>query len=115
MHIIDEIKAGVQLEIRPSSKGLEYLEAVVLKKDLPQLTSILTNCFLKAAKEPGKKAKFSPRIQEIVESFGGLRLEQSFYCKEDGDTVLYAALWPWQSDPERITLKVGTFSKKETQ
>jgi hypothetical protein len=38
---------------------------------------------------------------------GSLRLEQSFYYKEEKNRVVYAALWPWGSNPNKVTLKSG--------
>ena len=34
MTLIEEIKSKLKLEVRSNSKGTEYLEAVVTKKDL---------------------------------------------------------------------------------
>jgi hypothetical protein len=38
---------------------------------------------------------------------GGLRKGQSFFYRLEGHQVIYAALWPWESDPTKITLKSG--------
>jgi len=39
---------------------------------------------------------------------GGLRIKQSFFFKQEDDhKVVFAALWPWESNPEKITLKAG--------
>lgn len=108
MKMIDEIKADVRMEVRPDSKGKEYLEAVVDKDDIEPLLIILTKHVGPAAKEPGKNAKFPTEIQELVDALGGIRIEQSFFYKRDGRKVVYAALWPWQSNPNKITLKSGT-------
>jgi hypothetical protein len=107
MNLIEEIKETLRMEIRPNSQGLEYLEAVVNKKDLELLYSLLKKHLGPAAKPPGKEANLSKEIQKTADSLGGLRIEQSFFYKQDGDKVMYAAIWPWQSDPDKITLKVG--------
>jgi hypothetical protein len=107
MSLIEEIKKGVTLEIRTTSQDPEYLEAVLEKKDLLSLQSILTKHLGQAAKEAGKKAELTGKIQTLVASLGGLRLGQSFYCRQEGNYVVYAALWPWESNPEKITLKAG--------
>jgi hypothetical protein len=41
MNMIEEIKETLRMEIRPNSQGLEYLEAVLHKKDLELLNSLL--------------------------------------------------------------------------
>ena len=106
-NVIEEIKETLTLEIRPNSMGLEYLEAVVNKKDLELLNSLLKKYLGPAAKEPGERADLPKEIQKIVDSLGGLRSEQSFFYRLDGSKVKYAAIWPWQSIPDKITLKSG--------
>ena len=108
MNMIEEIRASLRVEVRPNSKGTEYLEAVIDKNDIESLLMILTKHFGPAAKGPGKNAKFPTEIQEFVDGLGGVRIEQSFFYKRDGSRVVYAALWPWQSNPKKITLKSGT-------
>ena len=56
MNMIEEIKETLWIEIRPNSKGLEYLEGVIYKKDLELLNSLLKKYLGPAAKEPGKEA-----------------------------------------------------------
>ena len=107
MNMIEEIKDTLTMEIRPNSKGLEYLEAVINKKDLELLNSLLKKYLGPAAKESGKEANLPEEIQKIVNSLGGLRNEQSFFYRQDGNKVMYAAIWPWQSTPDKITLKSG--------
>ena len=107
MNMIEEIEKRVKMEIRPSSKGNEYLEAVVDATELASLQSLLNNYLGPAAKEPGKEAKLPKEIQQFVDAMGGLRIDQSFYYKKEGAKAVFAALWPWASNPNRITLKVG--------
>jgi hypothetical protein len=105
MELIEEVKKLVKLEIRMDSK--EYLEVVVPRKDLERLQLILNRHLGPAAKEAGKKATFPKNVQNLVDSLGGLRIEQSFYYRETGTQLIFAALWPWESNPEKITLKAG--------
>ena len=107
MDMIDEIKKTFTMQIRPNSFGSEYLEAVTRKDDLESLKSILIKYLGPAAKGQGKGANFSVEIQNLVDSMGGLRIEQSFFYRQEDNKVVYAALWPWESNPEKITLKAG--------
>jgi len=102
------------MEIRPTSRETEYLEAVITLEDLEGLHSLLKKHLGPATKESGKEASFPKKIQELVDSLGGLRIEQSFFHKQDGKQVIYAALWPWRSDPNRITLKSGVIKMIST-
>lgn len=107
MNLIEAIKETVQMEIRPNSDGVKYLEAVIDRKDLEVLHTLLRKHLGPPAKEPGKEAKFPEEIQRLVDSLGGLQIEQSFFYRKDGNQLIYTALWPWRSNPDKITLKCG--------
>ena len=108
MDMIEEIKERLRMEIRPNSQGFEYLEAVVRKSDLELLRSLLREHLGPPAKEAGTEANLPTEIEGLVDSMGGLRIEQSFfYRKGDDNRILFASLWPWESNPEKITLKAG--------
>jgi len=107
MNLIEEVKETIRMEIRLNSQGLEYLEAVVDRTELELLQTILTKHLGLAAKKPGENTKLPKEIQRLVDGLGGLRIEQSFFYKEEGTQVIYAALWPWESNPSKITLKSG--------
>ena len=110
MKLVDEIKTALELEVRVSSGTHDYFEAVVMTKDLPKLTDILEKGLGQPLKPSGRDVRFTKEMQKIVDLIGGLRREQSFYAKNEREAeYLYAALWPWQSNPARITLKVGIF------
>jgi hypothetical protein len=111
MNMIEELRSRVRMEVRPGSVESEYLEAVVAAEDLDLLIALLRDHAGPAAKEPGKRGAVPSEVQGLVDSLGGLRKEQSFYYrKTDGNTVVYAALWPWESNPAKITLKAGVVS-----
>ncbi|MBS3920089.1 MAG: hypothetical protein KG012_14550 [Deltaproteobacteria bacterium] len=107
MNLIEEIKETLNMEVRPNSQGAEYLEAVINQKDLESLLSLLKKDLGPAAKESGKEANLPEDIQKMVDILGGLRKEQTFFYRQDGNKVIYAALWPWESNPDKITLKCG--------
>jgi hypothetical protein len=71
------------------------------------LHSLLSKHLGPAAKESGKEANLPKEIEELVDALGGLRNEQSFFYRQDGQQVIYAVIWPWQSNSNKITLKAG--------
>ena len=95
------------MEIRPNSDGSKYLEAVLQTKDLELLYSLLKKHLGPAAKESGKESNLPKEIKGLVDSLGGLRNDQSFFYRLEAHQVLYAAIWPWESNPNKITLKAG--------
>ena len=107
MNLAEEMKKTLEMEIRLTSKGGKYLEAVITLQELDVLNSLLKEHLGPPTKVSGKEVYFPKKIQDLVDSLGGLRIEQSFFYKQDGTQVIYAAIWPWQSDPNRITLKSG--------
>jgi len=107
MNLVEKIEKTLKMEIRLTSEEGKYLEAVITLQDLDVLNSLLREHLGPATKVSGKEVYFPIKIQELVDSLGGLRIEQSFFYKQDGTQVIYAAIWPWQSDPNRITVKSG--------
>jgi len=107
MNLVEEMEKTLKMEIRLTTEGGKYLEAVVTLRDLDMLNDLLREHLGPATKVSGKEAYLPAKIQELVDSLGGLRIEQSFFYKQEGEQVVYAAIWPWQSDPNRVTLKSG--------
>jgi len=107
MNMIEELKGTLGMEIRSNSQELDYLEAVLQTEDLELLHSLLSKHLGPAAKESGKEANLPKEIEGLVDALGGLRKDQSFFYRQEGHHVLYAAIWPWQSNPNKITLKTG--------
>lgn len=107
MDMIKELKGNLKMEMRSDSEGKEYLEAVLEEKEVKRLYSLLRKHLGPAAKECGAEANLPEEIQELVDSLGGLRKEQSFFFKQEAHQITYAAIWPWQSNPNKITLKSG--------
>jgi len=105
--MIEELKGTLKMEMRSDSQEMEYLEAVLQKEDLKLLNSLLRKHLGPAAKECGEETNLPEEIQKLVDSLGGLRNEQSFFYKQEGHQIIYAAIWPWQSNPNKITLKSG--------
>ena len=108
MELVDEIKGAMELEVRTQQDTGMFFEAVFQAKDLEKLLTLLQKCIGEPMKPAGKTVRFPRDVAKIVDSMGGIRREQSFYIKkeESGDYIC-AALWPWQSDPSKITLKMN--------
>ena len=109
MKLVEEIKEALELKIRTSpSDDNEYFEAVFQSKDVDTLSALLRKNIGEPLKLPGKGAKVPGYINRLVKNIGTIRREQSFYLKRDENgEYVYVMLWPWQSDPSKITLKIG--------
>ena len=108
MRLVEEIKKMMELEVRQSPEEVDFnFEAVFKSEDLDKLLMILRNNIGEPLKPPRIQAKLSKDAREIIDLMGGIRYEQSFYLKQEANgEYLCVALWPWQSDPSRITLKI---------
>ena len=96
------------VERRTPAESSRYLEAVIVRRDLTRCCELLQGALGPPLKDFGQSATLEPRIQQVVAAIGGIRIDQClFFAKGEDRQVAYAALWPWASDPRRITLKVG--------
>ena len=106
--LIGAVKSGVALEVRANVSTPAYLEAVLTRDHLPQCEAALRAALGEPAKPFGGKSALAPDVRELVDRIGGVRPNQCvFLAAADGGGTVYAALWPWQSDASRITLKLG--------
>ena len=106
--LIAALKAGVPFsEVRPSSNAT-YLEATLSREQLARCSELLVQHFGAPTKKFGQLALFGGKTARVVKRVGGIRMGQClFLSRIDGQSAVYATLWPWSSDPARITLKVG--------
>ena len=108
MNLVEELKLSLRMELRANSHGDDYLEAVISRDELDLLRSLLTKHLGSGMKEFGGETALPRHVQELVESMGGLWVGQSFFCGDARDgRVAYAVLWPWKSNPEKMTLRAG--------
>ena len=85
-----------------------YLEGVILREHLPACEALLAAGLGPAAKLFGQPPKLDRTVKAAVEKLGGVRQDQGLYFKPGADGQgMYALLWPWGSDANRVTLKVG--------
>ena len=109
--LIVTIQRSLPLEIRTAPPSGEYLEGVLLRDALPQLCELLAGALGRPTKDFEQKVSLSKDIQAMVNAIGGIRDDQCLFLKiSTNKPIGYAMLWPWASDPQRVTIKVGVFS-----
>jgi hypothetical protein len=85
---------------------------VLARGDLSRCCQLLAGALGPPAKEFGKTVRFAKPAQAVVEHLGGIRPDQCLFLKEEpNQPIAFAALWPWASNPQRVTLKVGVFPR----
>ncbi|MBI3996227.1 MAG: hypothetical protein HY352_01085 [Candidatus Omnitrophica bacterium] len=99
------------LEVRTPAQRGDYFEAVLSRGDLPTCENVLVASLGQPVKAFGRPATLAPAHQHSVNKLGGVRGNQCLFLKAmDASVVAYALLWPWESDPMRVTIKVGHFT-----
>jgi len=86
------------------SMSAEYCELVFFSRDLDDWLHIL-NVNLG---EPRKPAGLEPTKADLglTSQTGGIRINQTLYEKELGETTIIAKIWPWD-DAQYMTLKMA--------
>jgi len=101
----NEVKNAVKAinfeSLRKEEDG--YFEAVIFKKDLEGLNTILKSSLGEPAFPSNKK--LSKEIENAIDEFGGIMRGQTLYYAIIASSTTIAMLWPWQ-DGQRITLKL---------
>ena len=107
--LIEALVSTIPMEIRTRAESGTYLEAVVSRQDLERCVDVLRKALGEPAKAFDQPARFDRGMRRAVERLGGIRDEQCLFLKPGTDQALaYAALWPWESDSTKVTLKIGT-------
>ena len=107
--LIGILKSTVPMEVRTADDSVAYLEGVLSKENLPRCVDVLNGSLGPPAKPFGEKGRFDRKMKRVVDGLGGILETQCLFLKPIASQQLaYAALWPWRSDPQRVTLKVGT-------
>ena len=104
-----KLKGTLQfLEVRTTPMVTDYFEAVLGRSDLQRCTALLVDAFGPPAKNFDQVATLEPKIRKAIDTIGGIQHGQCLFLNHEDPTRLgYAALWPWASNHERITLKMG--------
>lgn len=106
--VIATLRAAVPFQEVRSSSTATYLEAALSRQELARCQDLLAQHFGEPVKAFGKPAKFDRPTAKVVDGLGGVRKDQCLFLSRLDDRLMaYAALWPWASDPTRVTLKVG--------
>lgn len=85
-----------------------YLEGVLLREHLPACEALLAATLGPPVKPMGQAPQLEHSVKGAIDKLGGVRQDQGlFFQPGDDGQALYALLWPWGSDANRVTLKVG--------
>ena len=110
--LIQTVRARVSFsELRTAQGSERYLEGVILRPQLEACCGLLREALGPPLKDFGSPPQFPPEIEWAIDRLGGVRVHQCLFFANGGERqVAYAVLWPWESDPARVTLKLGLIS-----
>lgn len=107
--LVDAVRRTIPvLETRAAAPSSDALEVVLSRADLDRCIALLSATLGQPAKPFGRAVTLAPPASHVMTKIGGIRVEQCLFVKPlSSREIAYAALWPWESDAGRITLKVG--------
>ena len=111
--LLTALRDTIPMVVRHQRPSGDYLEAVLSRNDLTRCCELLRGTFGEPAKDFGKATHPDPAIRKAIDAIGGVRTEQCLFATHpEPKQMAYATLWPWASDPNQITLKVGILDLK---
>ena len=107
MALLGELKATC--EIKPSDSSDPLLFTGVIGADLiGQITPTVEKYFGGPYKPSGQSALLKNLLDGFSKAIGGMRKDQTVFRKNVSKSLdLYCAFWPWGSNPEKITVRIG--------
>ena len=81
--------------------------AISTDLDVTSLEQEFEKFFSPIQKPAGKKLPLGLKLNKTVRLLGGIRKDQTFFMKKIRYGEIYGALWPWQSNPQNITILFG--------
>lgn len=107
MGLIAELKESFGIQPSKNDDPLLYT-SVVQGNVVQQISPVVEEYFGKPYKKAGQSAFMKNLTDEFAKTLGGMRKEQTFFRKDVSEAVqLYCAFWPWGTDPEKTTVRIG--------
>lgn len=106
--LITHVRQTVPMLVRSTSARGDTLDGVLARADIVRCCELLQEALGEPVKPFGQDAKIPSDVQAWLNRIGGIRKDQCLFLRRgEGQEALYATLWPWASDPTKVTLKVG--------
>lgn len=106
--LITHVRQTVPMLVRSTSARGDALDGVLARADIARCCELLQEALGAPVKPFDQSAKLPTDVEAWLTRNGGIRKDQCLFLRRgEGQEALYAALWPWASDPTKVTLKVG--------
>lgn len=108
MTIVPALKEKFQMERNSDGCDTLLFSGVAKSNIIAALAPLVEAKFGKPYKPAGEGAFLKNWFDAFVKDVGGVRFEQTLYRLDLGDDIgMYCAFWPWGSDPERTSIRIG--------
>lgn len=108
MTLVPELKEKFNLERNSDGCDTLLFTGVAKSNIIADLTPLVELKFGKPYKPAGESALLKNWFDAFVKDVGGVRYEQTLFRLDLGDKIgIYCAFWPWGSDPERTSVRIG--------
>ena len=87
--------------------------AISIGLDITSIEQEIEKLFSPIQKPAGARLPFGLKMNKTVRLLGGIRKDQTFFLKKTSYGEIYGALWPWQSNPQNITIHLGFSGNRE--
>ena len=106
LHLIKKLNSFSQVNKQSRSDSRCLYEALSRGLDINFLEQIIID-FFPIQKPAGANLPLKLKFNKTVRMLRGIRTDQSFFQRETSVGEIYGALWPWQSNPQNITIFLG--------
>jgi hypothetical protein len=107
LYLIKKLNALPQVSKQSSEDSRCLYEAISNGLNIAVLEKTIEEFFFPLQKTAGMNVPVLLTFNKTVRMLRGIRKEQSFFMKKTGVGEIYGALWPWQSQPQNITILLG--------
>jgi hypothetical protein len=110
--IIGDLRDRAGLTLRPDSADPLLHTAVMNARDVATVGQVVQERMGPAYKPAGESAVWKNWFDGFVKAVGGVRSEQTLFRLDvDPEVSLYCAFWPWASDAQRVSIRLGVHAR----
>ncbi len=107
LDLVKEINSLPEMDRRSHKECRSLYEAVSNGRDSDTMGKQLEGFFGPPSKRAEEPVPLKLRVNSSVRYLGGIRKDQALFIRKLKLGEFYAALWPWQSTPETMTVHLG--------
>ncbi len=111
LNLIKKINALPDTSMRFYEEDRSLYQATAIISNIGPLEKMLHSFFSVPIKPAGQTLPLKVRVNPVVRYMKGLKKDQTLYLKSIKTGKFYGALWPWQSDPDKIEIHLGFYAK----